>query len=82
MAIIIETLIFLYCFALIVFRIISFIVDKCLFRKKSMFRMPHYIRDCMTVSRMIPPNIMNTNIELKRIVCSHLLLYKIETGIQ
>ena len=69
--IIMETLIFLYCFALMVLSIISFVLFNLSLTLNSPSKIRHSILDCRTLSKIIAPKIMNRKMELKRMVCSH-----------
>lgn len=66
-AIIIDIFVFLYCFALIVFNMISFNLLSLSLKRNITLRIILYNLACSTAKRIMAPNIINTNMELNKI---------------
>lgn len=62
-----DIFVFLYCFAFIVFNIISFNLLSLSLKKKMTLRIKLYSLACKTAIKIIEPNIINTNIELNNV---------------
>lgn len=80
--IIIATLIFLYCLALMFFNMASFIVFICALNLKISLKIPIYKRDCNMLNKIIAPKIINKNMVLKSKTCKSSCPSKTANGIQ